>query len=102
MQAWLSVAFYMYAVAKEHGDGEYYRENVYVVSQSSANNNITDFHDLVNATEEEREEFRKTVAQNLATAFNMPELAKGFKKQSYTESELRRREMHSLLQEEKQ
>lgn len=95
----------MYAVAKEHGDGEYYRENRYVFLRRNNSESIVDIHDIVHATEEEREQFRKTVAQNLASAFNMPELAKNFasnKRQSnpsVSDGELRHRETHSLLQQ---
>lgn len=79
-------------MAKEHGDGEYYRENVYVHSADvNQENNIIDIHDLMSATEEEREEFRKTVSRNLASAFQLPE------GNSKAELELRRRERQGLL-----
>lgn len=89
----------MYAVAKEHGDGEYYRENVFVqAADANQDNNIVDIHDLMNATEEEREEFRKTVSRNLASAFQLPETGnEDYKKNKSAEVELRRRERQGLL-----
>lgn len=102
-QTWISVVFYMYAIAKEHGGGEYQRENIYMKPGDGSSNesNISDIHDLVNATEEEREQFRQTVAENLATAFNMPNLSKGFAKSNTSDIELRRREGQRLIEKDK-
>lgn len=85
-------------MAKEHGDGEYYRENVFVqATDIDQDHGIVDIHDLMNATEEEREEFRKTVSRNLASAFQLPETGNEDKNKNKSEVELRRRERQGLL-----
>lgn len=66
----------MYGLLKDHSDGEYYRENTFVKTELSPMHvgTITDIQDLATATEDEREEFRRRVVNNLATGFNMPDL----------------------------
>lgn len=66
----------MYSLMKEHGDGEYHRDNIYVeaaFNPMQVRTNISDLHDLMHASEEEKENFRQAVAHNLATSFEIPE-----------------------------